>query len=129
MEAPGFFIIAAVGLFLVFGACMVTGALWLYFGWRNKTRSVQLLSALPFGVGLFIVGPLLLIALVMVVWWFMADWRAIPPSIAPAPQEQKEPNQGAAGKGTMALLFHIARSGCALPEHHRSPENQTPHRR
>ena len=77
-----------------------------FFGWRNKTRSVQLLSALPFGVGLFIVGPLLLIAVVMIVWWLMADWRAIPQATAPAPQEQKVPNQGAAGKGAVALLFH-----------------------
>jgi flagellar basal body-associated protein FliL len=116
MEAPGSFILLAIVLSVLFAACMVTGAVWLFFGWRKKARSVQLLSALPFGVGLFIVGPLLLIALVMVVWWLMADWRAIPQSPAPAPQEQKEPNQGAAGKGEMALLFHIARPGRALPE-------------
>ncbi len=120
MDAPGFFIIAAVGLFLVFGACMLTGAVWLFFGWRKKARSVQILSALPFGVGLFIVGPLLLIAVAMVVWWFMADWRAIPESTAPAPQEQQTPNQGDAGKGAVALLFHLVPSGRALPEHHRS---------
>ena len=98
---------------------MVTGAVCLILGWRKNTRSVQLLSALPFGVGFFIMGPILLMALLMVVWWFMADWRAIPPSTAPAPQQQKEPNQGAAGEGAMALLCHIARVGCAEPEHRR----------
>jgi hypothetical protein len=122
MDAPGFFIIAAVGLFLVFGACMLTGAVWLFFGWRKKARSVQLLSALPFGVGLFIVGPLLLIAVVMVVWWFMADWRAIPQSTAPAPQEQKARNQRAAGKGAVALQFAFVAQGSGIAEFGRYTE-------
>jgi len=74
MEAPGSFILLAIVLFVVYGACMLTGAVWLFFGWRKKSRSVQFLSALPFGVGLFIVGPLLLLTLIMVGWWLMADW-------------------------------------------------------
>ena len=89
---------------------MVTRAVWLYFGWRKKARSVQFLSTLPFGVGLFIVGPLLLLVQIMVVWWFVADWRAIPqPPSAPAPQDQKKPSQAASGNGARAILFH---GGC-----------------
>jgi len=89
MEAPGFFILLAIFLSLLFGACMLTGAVWLFFGWRKKARSVQLLSALPFGVGLFIIGPLLLLAVIMVVVWLLADWRGITP---PAPPDKGKPN-------------------------------------
>jgi len=89
MEAPGFFILLAMCLFVLFGACMVTGAVWLFFGWRKKARSVQFLSALPFGVGLFIIGPLLLLAVGIVVWWLFAGWRGISP---PAPLQQEKPN-------------------------------------
>jgi hypothetical protein len=89
MEAPGFFILLAIFLALLFGACMVTGAVWLFFGWRKKARSAQLLSALPFGVGILIIGPLLLLAVAMVVWWLLADWRGIS---APAAPQQGKPN-------------------------------------
>ena len=75
MEGPGFFILLAAVLFVLFGACLVTGAVWLFFGWRKKVPSVQFLSALPFGVALFIIGPLLLLALIMVGWWLIANWR------------------------------------------------------
>jgi hypothetical protein len=47
MEAPGFFILVALVLLLVFGACMLTGAVWLFLGWRNKARSIQFLSVCP----------------------------------------------------------------------------------
>jgi hypothetical protein len=115
MAAPGFFILLAGILFLVFAACMLTGAVWLFFGWRKKSRSTQFLSALPFGVGLLIVGPLLLLALIMVGLWLIADWRSIPP---PAP-EQNKPNQRAGGKGRIASLFHAAHPWPALPQHSR----------
>src|ERR1035438_8706548 len=89
MAAPGSFILLAIVLFLLFGACVMTGAALLFFGWRKRVRSVQVLSALPFRVGLFIIGPLLLLAVIMVAWWLSADWRGIsePPS-PPARQEQ-----------------------------------------
>ena len=93
---------------------MLTGAVWLFFGWRKKSRSVQFLSALPFGVGLFIIGPLLFLALLMVAWWLIADWRRILP---PTP-EQNKPNQAASGNGAMASLFHSGRLSRAVPEPH-----------
>lgn len=113
MVVPGFFILLAGILFLVFATCMLTGAVWLFFGWRKKSRSVQFLSALPFGVGLLIIGPLLLLALVMVGLWLISDWRRIP---SPT-QEQKKPNQAASGNGAVALWFHAARLSRAVPEH------------
>ena len=88
MDAPGSFILLSIFLFVVFGACLVTGAVWLYFGLRKKSRTVAFLSALPFGVGIFIVGPLLLLTLIMVVWWFAADWRGGTQSSVP-PQSQE----------------------------------------
>ena len=88
MDAPGSFILLSIFLFVVFGACLLTGGVWLYFGWRKKSRTAAFLSALPFGVGIFIVGPLLLLALIMVVWWFVADWRAADQSPPPPAQEQ-----------------------------------------
>ena len=36
---------------------MLVGGVWLFLGWRKKARSVQFLSALPFGFALFIIGP------------------------------------------------------------------------
>jgi hypothetical protein len=113
MAAPGFFILLAGILFVVFAACMLTGAVWLFFGWRKKSRSTQFLSALPFGVGLLIIGPLLLLALIMVGLWFIADWRSVPPPT----QQQSKPNQRAGGKGGPASLFHTARPWPALPQH------------
>ncbi len=69
---------------------MLTGVVLLFVGWRKKARPVQFLSALPFGFGLFIIGPLLLLAVAMVVWWFSADWRGIPEAPSPpAHQEQQ----------------------------------------
>lgn len=103
MEAPGFFVLLAIFLFLIFGACMVTGAVWLFFGWRKKSRPVQVLSALPFGVGLFIIGPLLLLAVVMVVWWLVSDWRGIS---QPAPPQQGTPNQRLQAPAAAPLGFH-----------------------
>jgi hypothetical protein len=88
MEAPGFFILLVLFLALLFGLSMVTGAVWLFFGWRKKTRSVQLLSAVPFGIGIFIIGPLLLLAIALIGLWLLADRRGaaspeIPPAAAP----------------------------------------------
>ena len=113
MEAPGFFILLAVFLSLLFGACMVIGAVWLFFGWRKKARSVQLLSALPFGIGLFIIGPLLLLAVGMVVWWLFADWRGISP---PTPPQQGKPNHPAAGKAGITSGLAIGYHWPGLPE-------------
>jgi hypothetical protein len=115
MAAPGFFILLAGILLLVFAVCMLTGAVWLFFGWRKKSRSVQFLSALPFGVGLLIVGPLLLLALIMVGLWLIADWRRIPPPT----QEQNKPNQRAGGDGGIPSRFHAQRSMPAAPHHER----------
>jgi hypothetical protein len=89
MAAPGSFILLSVVLLLVFGACMVAGAVAFYFGWRKKNRGVQWLSALPFGVGLFIVAPLLLLALGMVIWWFAADWQGIDEPASPPPAQEQ----------------------------------------
>ena len=116
MAAPGFFTLLAGILLLVFAACMLTGAVWLFFGWRKKSRSVQFLSALPFGVGLLIIGPLLFLALIMVGLWLIADWRTIPPPT----QEQNKPNQRTSGNGAVALWFHARRLGRAVPERDRS---------
>jgi hypothetical protein len=116
MAAPGFFTLLAGILLLVFAACMLTGAVWLFFGWRKKSRSVQFLSALPFGIGLLIIGPLLLLALIMVGLWLIADWRTIPPPT----QEQNKPNQRTSGNGAVALWFHARRLGRAVPERDRS---------
>src|SRR6266850_3427796 len=113
MAAPGFFILLAGILFLVFAACMLTGAVWLFFGWRKKSRSTQFLSALPFGVGLLIIGPLLLLALIMVGLWLIADWRSIPP---PAQEQNKPNNQAATGNGGIALRFHVQSLRCAVLE-------------
>ena len=110
MAAPGFFILLAGIVFLVFAACMLTGAVWLFFGWRKKSRSAQFLSALPFGVGLLIAGPLLLLALIMVDLWLIADWRSIPqPS-----KEQNKPNNIAvermeAGGTVLPIQARVAR--------------------
>lgn len=104
MAAPGSFILLAVILLLAFAACMLTGAVWLYFGWRNKSRPVQFLSALPLGVGLLILGPLLLLALVVVGLWLVADWRKIP---SPT-QEQNKPSQAASEDRVVAYLFQSA---------------------
>src|ERR1043165_59321 len=94
MAAPGSFILLAGVLLLSFAACMLTGAVWFFFGWKKKARSVQFLSALPFGVGLLIIAPLLVLALIMVGLWLIADWQEIPPPpSSPAPQEQKKPNE------------------------------------
>jgi hypothetical protein len=111
MAAPGFFILLAGFLLLLFAACMVTGAVWLFFGWRKQSRSVQFLSALPFGVGLLIIGPLLLLALIMVGLWLIADWRTIPPT-----QEQTKPNQAASGNGAVAFSLHAAHVRRTVPE-------------
>ena len=102
MAAPGFFILLAGILLLVFAACILTGAVWLFFGWRKKSRSVEFLSALPFGVGLLIIGPLLLLALIMVGLWLIADWRTIPPPT----QEQNKPNQRTSGNGAIRFQLH-----------------------
>jgi hypothetical protein len=106
MGAPGFFILVTIVLLVLFGACMVTGAVWLFLGWRKKVRSVQFLSALPFGVGLFIIGPLLLLAVIMVVWWLIADWRAIPS----ATQAQGKPNQSLQPKRIRADAWALIHS-------------------
>jgi hypothetical protein len=79
MEAPfGYFLLPLLLLFL-FGACMVVGSIWLFLGWWKKVRSIQWLSALPLGIGLFVVGPLLLMSLVLAagltVFWFTSDWQ------------------------------------------------------
>lgn len=89
MAAPGSFILFAVLLFLLFGACMIAGLVLLLVGWRKKARPVQFLAALPVGMGLFIIGPLLILDMIMVVWWFSTDWRGMddPPS-PPAIQER-----------------------------------------
>src|ERR1051325_10965302 len=119
MAAPGFFILLAGILLLVFAACMLTGAVWLFFGWRKNSRSVQFLSALPFEVGLLIMGPLLLLALIRVGWWVIADWRTIPPQT----QGQNKPNQRTSGSGAVALWFHARRLGRAVPEQQRCAED------
>src|SRR5690242_3924955 len=111
MAAPGSFILLAGVLLVLFAACMLTGAVWLFFGWRKKSRSVLFLSALPFGVGLLIF-PLLFLALLMVGWWLIPDWRKIP---VPT-QEQNKPNQAASGNGVIASVFYVERSGRAVPE-------------
>ena len=61
MDGPDFFILFMIAgiLALCLAACMLTGAVWLFFGWRKKCRSVQFLSVLPFGIGTFVVAPLL----------------------------------------------------------------------
>jgi hypothetical protein len=112
MAAPGFFILLAGILLLAFAGCMLTGAVWLFFGWRKKSRSVQFLSALPFGVGLLIIGPLLLLALIMVGLWLIADWRRIPPPT----QEQNKPNQTASGNGAVTFSLHTAHTWRTVPE-------------
>jgi hypothetical protein len=90
MAAPGSFMLLAAVLSVLFGACMLTGAVLLFVGWHGKSRPLQFLSALPFGVGLFIIGPLLLLAIIMVAWWFSADWRGISePQSPPAHEEQQ----------------------------------------
>jgi hypothetical protein len=107
MAAPGFFVLLAGILLLLFAACMLTGAVWLFFGWRKKSRSVQFLSALPFGVGLLIIGPLLLLALIMVGLWLIADWRSIPP-----PSQEQKPNQRTSGM-VQSLAGFILNVSCA----------------
>jgi hypothetical protein len=106
MAAPGFFILLAGILLLAFALCMVTGAVWLFVGWRKKSRSVQFLSALPFGVALLIIGPLLFLTLLMVGLWLIADWRRIPPPT----QEQEKPNQALSGNGAMTFPWHLDRA-------------------
>lgn len=55
---------------------MLTGAVWLFIGWRKRTLWVQPTFSTPCGVGLFIVGPLLLITLAWVASWFVAAGAA-----------------------------------------------------
>jgi hypothetical protein len=112
MEAPGSFILLAGILLLVFAACMLTGAVWLFFGWRKKSRSVQFLSVLPFGVGLLIIGPLLVLTLLMLGLWLIADWRRIPP----AGQEQNNQKQAVSENGTVTPWFRIQSFNCAVTE-------------
>lgn len=88
MAAPASFIFFAVLLFLLFGVCMAAALLLLFVGWRKGKRPVQFLAILPLGLGLFIVGPLLILDVAMVVWWFSADWQGIAePPRPPAIQE------------------------------------------
>ena len=107
MEAPGFFLLVAAVLFLLFAACMVTGVVWLLFGWRKQARSVQILSALPFGIGLLIIGPLLLLAFIMVGLWLVASlWGgSSQPTSPPASQVHKRPNHAASGNGTLSVAL------------------------
>ena len=97
MEAPGSFIFLWGILFLALWACLITGTVWFLVGWRKKAPGLQWLSALPFGFGLFIIAPILLLASTMVLIWFVADWRANNQSGAPTqekrPAAPDDPNQ------------------------------------
>lgn len=72
MDAPGSFVLLSLFFGLAFGLCVVTGSVWMYFGWRKRVRGLQWLSLVPLGVGLFIFGPLLFLSLVMLILWFVA---------------------------------------------------------
>ena len=89
MSAPGSFILFAVPLFLLLWATMAVGLVLLYAGWRKRSRLVQFLASIPIGLGLFIVGPLLILDVIMLLLWFNADWPEIdvPPN-PPAVQVQ-----------------------------------------
>ena len=91
MDGPNFFILFMVAgiLALAFLACILTGAVWLFFGWRKKVPPLKFVSALPFGVGFFIIAPLLLLLLLFIAWWFIADWRAPARPSKPATEEQR----------------------------------------
>ncbi len=98
MEAPGSFILLWGILFLLLWACLITGTVWFLVGWRKKAPGLQWLSALPFGFGLFIIAPILLLASALVLIWFFADGRAINQPGAPtqdmtpvAPRDQNTP--------------------------------------
>lgn len=91
MDAPASFLLLSLFLGLAFGLCMLTGAVWFYFGWRKRVRGLQWFSLVPLGVGLFIVGPLLLLSLGLVMLWFVASWlapdeRAVPAQSPPTAQ-------------------------------------------
>ncbi len=72
MEGPDFFLLLIVAAFLCLGfsACILTGAVWLFFGSWKKSRPVQFLSALPFGVGVLVFGPALFLLLLFVGFCF-----------------------------------------------------------
>lgn len=91
MQEPEFFLLFLIAGILAcgFSVCVVTGGVWLFFGWWKKTRSVQLLSALPFGVGIFIIAPLLILVLVFIAWSFIA-WASSPRSTQRSPNTAVE---------------------------------------
>lgn len=103
MDGPDFFILCMIeGLLAVaLAACMLTGAIWLIVGWRKKSRRVQFLSALPFGIGVFVLAPILFLVLLFTGISLIAGaWRG-------SPQPSSAPPNPAAGKAGFAHLSAI----------------------
>ena len=109
MDGPDFFILFMIAgiLALCLAACMLTGAVWLFFGWRKKCRSVQFLSVLPFGIGTFVVAPLLFLVLLFTGLCLVATaWGG----------RTRPPNHPAAGKAGITPRLAVEHHWSGLPE-------------
>lgn len=71
MPEPEFFILLFV-VGAIFAGCLATAGVWIYFGWRKKVRWLQFLAGVPLGIGVFVVGPFLLLLLGLLALWIFA---------------------------------------------------------
>jgi len=113
MDGPDFFILFMIAGILALGlaVCMLTGAVWLFLGWRKKSRSAQFLSALPFGVGALVFAPLLFLVLLFIGFCLIAGaWGG---RTRPSSQPLIQPARGNAGS---ALRLAIERHWPSLSQ-------------
>jgi hypothetical protein len=79
MPEPEFFILFFV-VGAIFAGCLATAGVWFYFGWRKKVRLLQFLAAVPLGIGIFLVGPFLVLLFVLLALWIFAGVSSKSPS-------------------------------------------------